>query len=70
MSSPPTLNHDRSLATIVAEIKEEAKQFVQTRVRIFKEEMHQKLPRIISALPLVGIGVLLLATSWLLLTKL
>jgi len=68
MSSPSAPNHDRPLATIVAEIKEETKHFVQTRVRIFKEEMHKKLPRITKALPLVAIGILLLATGWLLLT--
>ena len=61
-------NHERSLVAIVAEIKEETKHFVQTRVRIFKDEMQQKLPRIVSAVPFFGVGLLLLATGWLLLT--
>jgi uncharacterized membrane protein YqjE len=61
-------NHVRSLAAIVAEIKEEVKDFVQTRVEMFKSELQETLDAWKTAVPLAAIAVLLLVTAYLLLT--
>lgn len=61
-------NHVRSLAAIVAEIKEEVKDFVQTRLEMFKSEVRETLNAWKTAVPLAAISVLLLATAYLLLT--
>jgi len=67
VNSQSLTNQERSIATIVAEIKQEAKHFVQTRMALFKEEMQAKVTRMVSAMPLLASGVLLLGTAWLLL---
>jgi len=61
-------DQDRPLVEIITEIKDELKHFIQTRAQILKAEIHQKLPGILSALPLVIFGILLLTTAWLLLS--
>jgi uncharacterized membrane protein YqjE len=61
-------NHVRSLAAIIAEIKDEVKEFVQTRVEMFKSELRETLNAWKTAVPLAAIAVLLLATAYLLLT--
>ena len=61
-------NHVRSLAAIVAEIKDEIKDFVRTRVEMFKSELRETLDAWKTAAPLAAIAVLLLATAYLLLT--
>src|SRR6476646_634222 len=63
-----TENHVRSLSAIVAEIKEEVKDFVQTRVEMFKSEVRETLNAWKTAVPLALIAVLLLATAYLLIT--
>jgi len=66
MNNAPTNN--RSLAEIVAEMKEELRQFVQTRLEMFKRELQEKVARLKIAGPLAGAAVLLLATAYLLIT--
>jgi uncharacterized membrane protein YqjE len=61
-------NHTRNLATIIAEIKDEIKDFVQTRVEMLKSEVRETLDAWKTAVPLAAIAVLLLATAYLLLT--
>jgi uncharacterized membrane protein YqjE len=61
-------NHVRSLAAIVAEIKDEIKDFVQTRVEMFRSEMRETLNAWKTAVPLAAIAVLFLATAYLMLT--
>ena len=61
-------NHTRNLAAIIAEIKDEIKDFVQTRVAMFKSELRETLDAWKTAVPLAGIAVLLLVTAYLLLT--
>jgi uncharacterized membrane protein YqjE len=61
-------NHVRSLAAIIAELKDEIKDFVQTRVEMFKSELRETLDAWKTAVPLAAIAVLLLATAYLLLT--
>jgi uncharacterized membrane protein YqjE len=61
-------NHVRGLAAIVAEIKDEIKDFVQTRVEMFKSEMRETLNAWKTAVPLAAIAVLFLATAYLMIT--
>src|SRR5437588_6143678 len=61
-------SNGRSLATIIAEVKEELKQFVQTRVEILKAELGEKVKSLKLAAPLAAAALLLLGTAYLLLT--
>ena len=61
-------NHTRNLAAIIAEIKDEIKDFVQTRVEMFKSELRETLDTWKTAVPLAATAALLLATAYLLLT--
>jgi uncharacterized membrane protein YqjE len=58
----------RSLAQVVADIKEEFKEFVQTRINLFKTETQQKLELLKVAAILAGVALVMLATAYLLLT--
>ena len=66
MNSNP--NNGRSLAAIIAEMKEELKEFVQTRSRMLKAEVQEKFTALKIAAPLAGVGALLLGTAYLLFT--
>jgi uncharacterized membrane protein YqjE len=69
MNPTPEVTHNaRSLASILAELKDEAKEFAETRIAIFKAEMREKLAHLKVAIPLAVIGLLLLFTSYLLIT--
>ena len=57
-----------TLAGVVAEIKDETKEFVQTRVQMFKAELREKVATWKSGALLAGVGVVLLGTAYLLLT--
>ena len=61
-------NNGRSLATTIAEMKEELKEFVQTRVQMLKCELQEKAKALKIAAPLAVLGVLLLGTAYLLFT--
>jgi uncharacterized membrane protein YqjE len=63
-----SVENTRSLAAIVAEMKEELKEFVQTRIDMLKQELHEKTARLKVAAPLAAIGIVLLATAYLLVT--
>lgn len=58
----------RRLADVIAEIKDELKEFLQTRVQMFSAEMKEKLDRSKSAAIYGGLALVLLATAYLLLT--
>jgi uncharacterized membrane protein YqjE len=62
------LENERSLQGTLQDIKNEMKEFVQTRFEIFKKEMQDKISAYKSALPMAAAGVLLLATAWFLIT--
>jgi len=62
------VQNGRSLQASLQEIKNELKEFVQTRFDILKNEMQQKITAIKAALPMAVIAMLLLATAWFLLT--
>ena len=69
MNSRAEMNpHERSLAAILGEMKQELKEFVETRVAMVKSEFHDKLAHWKVAAPLAGAGVLFLSTAYLLIT--
>lgn len=58
----------RTLAGVVAELKDEFKEFANTRLAMLMSEMKEKAAAWKMALPAIIIGLVLLATCWLLLT--
>jgi uncharacterized membrane protein YqjE len=58
----------RTLAEVVTDIKEELKDFAQTRIRLFKAEFQQKLTSLKGAVLLTAVAVLFLASAYLLFT--
>ena len=58
----------RNLASVVSEIKEEAKEFVSTRVRLARAELRENLTAVKLGVPLAMLALLLLLTGFLLLT--
>ena len=54
------MHTEKSIATILAETKDELKQFVTTRVNILKAEMDEKISRIKSVIPLAVVAALFL----------
>jgi uncharacterized membrane protein YqjE len=70
MNESTTTNHERSLGSIVTEIREELKEFLNTRVQMIQSEFHETLtaakvglPLAVAALALVGTGYLLLTLA-------
>jgi uncharacterized membrane protein YqjE len=53
---------------MVAEMNSELKEFVQTRVELFKSEIQEKLKALKVAVPLAALGLLLIGTAYLLFT--
>ncbi len=58
----------RSLTAIIAEMKDELKEFAQTRIEMFKIELQEKAKTLKIAAPLAALGALLLGTAYLLVT--
>lgn len=58
----------RTLAEVVADMKEEIQEFAQTRIRLFKAEFQQKLALLKGAVLLTAVAVVFLASAYLLLT--
>jgi uncharacterized membrane protein YqjE len=59
---------EKSIATILAETRDELKQFVTTRLNILKAEMDEKISRIKSVIPLAIVAALFLLSGWMVLT--
>ena len=57
-----------TLGEVVAEIKDEFKEFVQTRVQMFKAELHDKVTAWKAGAMLAAVGLLFLGTAYLLIT--
>jgi uncharacterized membrane protein YqjE len=69
MNNTAENNHTtKSIGTIVEEIKQELKDFVDTRVGMLKAEFREKIAHWKTAVPLAGAGVVLLCTAYLLIT--
>jgi uncharacterized membrane protein YqjE len=60
--------HDRSLGDIIAEIKEEVKDFVNTRVQMVKAELQETMDAVKTALPLTLLALGLFLVGFLLFT--
>jgi uncharacterized membrane protein YqjE len=62
------VNETRGVPNLLNEIKEEAKQFVRTRVDLLRSELQTKLPALKTATMLSVVGILFLATAYFLVT--
>jgi hypothetical protein len=58
----------RSLAALLAELKDELKSFLETRFNMLASELRDKVSAWKLALPTIAAGLVLLGTAWLLLT--
>jgi hypothetical protein len=58
----------RTLAGVIAELKDELKEFLQTRLSMLRSELRDKAAVFKLALPLLAVALLLLGTAWLVLT--
>ncbi|MGI9103148.1 MAG: phage holin family protein [Terriglobales bacterium] len=58
----------RTLAGVAAELKDELKEFVNTRLAMLQSELKEKISVWKMALPTIVLGLVLLGTAWLLLT--
>ncbi len=58
------MHTDKSIATILAETKQEIVQFVTTRVSILKAEMDEKIRRLKAVVPLLVVALTLLLSGW------
>ncbi len=60
--------NDRSVAGVLAEMKDEIKDFIQTRLDMLKSEMKEKLSLLKTAVPLIVVGLVFGVTAWFVLT--
>ncbi|HSS98822.1 MAG TPA: hypothetical protein VLK33_17425, partial [Terriglobales bacterium] len=63
-----TINNEKGVATIAADLKSELVEFVQTRFQMLKEETREKSARLKIALPLMGLALVMIVTAYLLIT--
>ena len=59
---------ERSVAGVLSEIKDEVKEFAQTRIEMLKSEMKGKVSSWKTAIPLIAVGLVFGATAWFVLT--
>ena len=64
------VNNEKSLGTVVNELKFELREFVQTRLQILREEMKSKTALLKIAVPMFAIALVLFGVGFLLLTSL
>ena len=62
------MHTEKSLATLLAETREELKEFVTTRLGILKAEIDEKISTLKSVVPLLLIAAALLLAGWMALT--
>lgn len=60
--------HAKTVPEAIAELKDELKEFISTRVQMLHSEMSEKLRALKLAAPTLLVGVLLLLTAWLVFT--
>jgi uncharacterized membrane protein YqjE len=61
-------NHGQNLAAVVSEIRDELKEFIQTRLQMVKSELHETISAAKVWAPLAAAAVIFLGTAYLLLT--
>lgn len=66
------MNHDpnngRTFASILAETRDDLKQFLETRIALLSAELREKMKMIARTAPLAGVALVLLGTAYLLFT--
>ncbi|HET9308389.1 MAG TPA: phage holin family protein [Candidatus Sulfotelmatobacter sp.] len=62
------INHERNISEVLTDIKTELKDFVQTRIAMFKAELQEKVKNIKTVAPLAAVAAVLLGTAYLLFT--
>lgn len=60
--------NDKTVVALLSEMKEQLKEFAQTRFEMLKAELEEKVKVAKASAPLVIIGVVLLSTAYLLIT--
>ena len=65
----PVVENGRTLAGVLAELKDELREFALTRFDILRGELRGKVRVLKVSLPLIALGLALLATAWLVLTS-
>lgn len=68
MSSRTTQAPERSVADVLMEIKDELRDFVETRYELLRSELHEALSTVKSAAPLAVAAAIFFATAYFLLT--
>ena len=63
-----TNGYVKSIPEVIADLKEELKEFLTTRLAILSAEMKQKFEKVAAGIGMMLVGVLLLVTAWLALT--
>ncbi len=58
----------KSIAEVIEDLKQDLQDFAATRIGMLRSELHEKLQAWKMALPVLIIGIMLLATAWLVLT--
>lgn len=66
MSVPCPPNESRSLTELVSEIREELKQFMNTRLQMVRSELHENLAAAKVILPMLAVVAVFLGTAFLL----
>ena len=66
------MNHDvnngRTVASILAETRDELKQFIETRITLFRTELRGKIGLVKHAAPVVAVAAVFLGTAYMLFT--
>ena len=66
------MNHDasngRTFTSILAETRDDLKQFLETRISLLRAELHEKVKVIVRTAPLAAVALVLLGTAYLLFT--
>ena len=68
MNSRSTQTPERSVADVLMEIKDELRDFIETRYELFRSELNEGLSTVKSAAPLAVAALILFGTAYLLLT--
>jgi Putative Actinobacterial Holin-X, holin superfamily III len=58
------VHNEKSVGTVISETKEELKEFIQTRIAIFRAEISEKLGTWKYCVPMLIAGALLLLGGW------
>lgn len=60
--------NEKSIATVLAETKDELRQFIETRIAMLRAEIQEKISTWKSAIPLLVVSIAILLAAWITLT--